>query len=312
MKTSSSIEQRAGAAASGAPATKRIHRTVRATRLPVLFVMLLIAVACGAGPSVLVQQVDARRYATDLQAAFLQSTEAGNRAVMADTDDASAAAVKEAAAASDRAAQAVATLEPLLQSLNYGEEIGYLATFKNRFEEYRKLDAEILPLAVENTNLKAQRLSFGPAQEASDAFNTALAAVGGSNRSADVEAQVAMARAAVLEVQVIEARHIAEPEEAAMNRMEQRMDALLADARSRMRRLRELVPRAATQVAAAETALDRFAAVNGELIGLSRRNTNVRSLALSLGRKRVIAAECEDQLRALIEAISRHQFHATR
>ena len=39
-----------------------------------------------------------------------------------------------------------------------------LETFTGRFDEYRRLDDEILPLAVENTNLKAQRLSFGPAR----------------------------------------------------------------------------------------------------------------------------------------------------
>ena len=43
-----------------------------------------------------------------------------------------------------------------------------------RFDEYRRLDDEILPLAVENTNLKAQRLSFGPAREAADAFRASL------------------------------------------------------------------------------------------------------------------------------------------
>ena len=46
--------------------------------------------------------------------------------------------------------------------------------FKARFDEYRRLDDEILPLAVENTNVKAQRLSFGPAREAADDFRTSV------------------------------------------------------------------------------------------------------------------------------------------
>ena len=48
------------------------------------------------------------------------------------------------------------------------------------------------------------------------------------------------------------------------------------------------------------------------IIALSRKNTNVRSLALSLGRKRVVTAECEDQLRALGEALAKHESTATR
>ena len=53
-------------------------------------------------------------------------------------------------------------------------------------------------------------------------------------------------------------------------------------------------------------------AVNDEIVALSRRNSNVRSLALSLGRKRMVTAECEDELRALEEALAKHEFTATR
>ena len=43
------------------------------------------------------------------------------------------------------------------------------------------------------------------------------------------------------------------------------------------------------QLAAASAALDRFMGLNVQIIGLSRQNTNVRSLALSLdlGRPRI-------------------------
>ena len=53
-------------------------------------------------------------------------------------------------------------------------------------------------------------------------------------------------------------------------------------------------------------------AINDEIVTLSRRNSNVRSLALSLGRKRMVTAECEDDLRALEEALAKHEFTATR
>jgi hypothetical protein len=283
------------------------------TRLFPLIGILILASACADAPSVLTEQVDARRYASELQAAFLKANASANRAVLADTDDASEAAAKDAMAAVDRAAQALAALKPVLQSLNYSEEMQHLAAFEKSFDEYRTLDAELLPLAVENTNLKAQKLSFGSAQEASDAFSAALVRVAESSRSADVEAHVAAARAAILEVQVIEARHIAESDEAAMDRMEQRMDGLVREAKEHVDRVRTLLPATAgSRLTEAQAALDRFAAINREILGLSRRNTNVRSLALSLGRLRVVAAECEDQLQALNEAVSRHQFQATR
>jgi hypothetical protein len=52
--------------------------------------------------------------------------------------------------------------------------------------------------------------------------------------------------------------------------------------------------------------------VNEEIVVLSRRNTNVRSLELSLGRKRKVTAECQDALRALEEALAKHAVSATR
>jgi hypothetical protein len=51
--------------------------------------------------------------------------------------------------------------------------------------------------------------------------------------------------------------------------------------------------------------------INDEIVALSRRNSNVRSLALSLGRKRVVVAECDDQLTALEQALAKRGFPAT-
>ncbi len=66
------------------------------------------------------------------------------------------------------------------------------------------------------------------------------------------------------------------------------------------------------QLAAASAALDRFMGLNAQVVALSRQNTNVRSLALSLGQKRMLTATCEDSLRALQDALSKRGFSATR
>jgi hypothetical protein len=235
---------------------------------------------------------------------------------MADTDEASSAAAREAGQAMQAVERDAESLRPILQALAYGDEINALDTFKTRLVEYRTLDADILPLAVENTNIKAQRLSFGPARDAANAFRQSLEAAAGSITSTNacgVEALVAKAGAAVLEVQVIQARHIAESAEAAMTGMEAEMAASDAAARKALDTLKGLLPGAAgPQLAAAAAALERFTAINAELVTLSRRNSNVRSLALSLGRKRTVTAECDDALHALDDALSKHDFTATR
>ena len=52
--------------------------------------------------------------------------------------------------------------------------------------------------------------------------------------------------------------------------------------------------------------------LNAQIIALSRRNTNVRSLALSLDQKRTMTATCEESLRALQDALARRGYSATR
>ena len=63
---------------------------------------------------------------------------------------------------------------------------------------------------------------------------------------------------------------------------------------------------------AAAAAFDRFITVHAEIITLSRRNSNVRSLALTLGNKQKATIECETGLQAIEAALSQHEFTATR
>ena len=98
-----------------------------------------------------------------------------------------------------------------------------------------------------------------------------------------------------------------------MSRMEAEMAASEAAARKAVDTLKgSLLSAAGPQLSAAVAALDRFKAINAELVTLSRRNSNVRSLALSLGRKRTVTAECDDILHALEETLAKHDFTATR
>jgi hypothetical protein len=97
-----------------------------------------------------------------------------------------------------------------------------------------------------------------------------------------------------------------------MRSMETEMTAADDVARRALERLRGLVPQAAADLAAAAAALDQFKTTNTELVALSRRNSNVRSLALSLGRKRTLTGACDESLRALQDALMTHGFAATR
>lgn len=276
-----------------------------------------MAVGCTGGPGlVLVRQVEARQFASDLRIQFTNAVDAANRAVMADTDQSSSDAAHAAMEARQRVQHDIDALRPILQDLHYTDEATMLSQFEGQFAEYRKLDDAILDLAVENTNLKAQRLSFTAAREASDTFRELLASLSrlvSPKDQARAEVLVYHAIASVLDVQVLQARHIAESDDAAMTGMEARMAASERAARTAVADLKGLVPAsAAPALAEATTTLDRFDSVNMEIIQLSRRNTNNRSLALTLGEKRTLTLKCEAALQALTDRLTQHEFKATR
>jgi hypothetical protein len=266
--------------------------------------------------SALAQLAEVRRMSADLHVQFTKAVNAADRAVMADTDDASVAFAREAEQAKQAVQKDMEALAPILRSLGYADETRLLEEFGRRFAEYRALDRTILELAVENTNLKAQRLSFGPAQEAADAFRDALETVVPQNQEKDawhVKALVATAMATVREIQVLQAPHIADADHEVMTRMEKRMATSEAAARSALNTLAPLVQATSrSRLATAGAALDRFVSINAQIVELSRRNTNVRSLALSLNQKGKLSGTCEDSLRALREALAKRGFTGTR
>jgi hypothetical protein len=235
---------------------------------------------------------------------------------MASAEDSAAAAANESRQATEAVGKDLTSLRATLEALGYNEELRLLEAFASSFQEYRRIDDELLPLAVENTNVKAQALSFGAATDAAKAFEDSLEKAASSSTPAGrccIESLVTGAHAALLEIRVLHAPHIAEADEAAMTQMESRMAAFEEEARRRLKRLPTLLTDgAARPLADASAALEQFVIINREIVTLSRRNSNVRSLALTLGRKRTVTAACEEHLRALDEALARHEFTATR
>ena len=267
-----------------------------------------VLAGCSAGTS-FERLNDAVRLSADLRIQFTQASNAANQAVMADTDEASTDFAKRAAEAKKQVQADIEALRPVLNELNYTDEMRLLDEFVAAFTEYRDLDGRILDLAVQNTNLKAQRLSFGDAQQSADAFAQALNAIVPTAPAADtwrLKALVAGAIADLRAIQVAQAPHIAEADDAAMTRIEQQMKTSEANVRSALDSLGPLAPSSMQpRVAEARAAFDRFMSVNAQIIDLSRRNTNVRSLMLSLNEKGKTTNACEQSLRALQEALSK-------
>ena len=117
----------------------------------------------------------------------------------------------------------------------------------------------------------------------------------------------------VREIQVLQGPHIADADEAVMTKMEKQMSTSQTAARKSLDTLRPIVSAASRpKLDAAAAALKRFLELNTQIIALSRRNTNVHSLMLSLDEKRKMTLACQDNLRALQAALSKRGYSGIR
>ena len=261
-------------------------------------------------PQVLAQKLQTL---SALRINFLKSIEAEKLAVMAETDEASIAFADE----SKRAAEAVETdlkeLSRLIGMHPAAGESKLLQEFETAWEQVRKIDRVILDLAVQNTNLKAFRLSFGKGREAVERFEDALDALTRDVTDARVIRAAAEALSAELKILTLHAPHIVSPHDEEMNQIEQ----VIHEKEEVVQRSLATLAHLATAdqqpyVSAAVTADREFTAVTATVLKWSRENTNVNSLKLSLDRKQKATALCEAALNQLHEAFARQAFKATR
>ena len=248
---------------------------------------------------------------------LLKSEETEKSAVMADTDEASRDFADQSRQAADFVDHDRRELESLLNRDHTDKEMKLFHEFDSCWTELRKIDQEILEFAVQNTNLKAAALSFGKGNEAVKRFEQALRNLIHSSLPSDKCSHVLIsasdALAAGLRIQGLHAPHIAAASDARMDEIEaeMRQDGEIVDAS--LKKLAALVPeenRVLLQDAGA--AYEEFAAVTVEVIKLSRENTNIKSFELSLGKKRKIAAQCDETLISLQETVRNREFKATR
>ena len=197
-------------------------------------------------------------------------------------------------------------LGTLLEAGGTAKERELLANFSSCFGDLQRIDHDLLELAVQNTNVKATRLAFGPAAEAVGAMDAALSHLFAARPTAprDVLLLAAGARAAAWRLQAQLAPHIAEPSDQRMDEMEAQMARDHGEIRRALAVLAARPELAADpDLATARAAYARFGELRSQILVLSRENTNVRSLAISLDQKRKVTAVCEDALYALQQEI---------
>jgi hypothetical protein len=243
-----------------------------------------------------------------MQVALASASEAEKSAVLAVTDEDSQTFADQARAATAELDRERQDLAGLLAAGGTQREKDLLAQFSDAFGRLRRVDDEVLGLAVRNTNLKAYALAFGTAALALAEFDSALARVGekhleGQNPGAPMRLAAA-ARIGLLRVQTLLAPHIAEESDATMDLLEASMTKEATEVRQSLDALAALPGlKGDADLATAAAAFASYGELRTRILALSRENTNVRSLALSLNQKRTAMFLCLDALNALQQVI---------
>ena len=161
---------------------------------------------------------------------------------------------------------------------------------------------------MKNTNVKAYALAYGPAADVLREMDSALSRLAEKHAmSPDAQAVLrvaARARIAVLHIQILLPPHIAEESHEKMDRLEAAMTVEERHASQDLERLAAL-PSLSTDsdLALARARFGSFLELKSRILALSRENTNVASLALSLNKQRKAMALCVEALNALQQAV---------
>ena len=244
-----------------------------------------------------------------MQVALASASEAEKSAVLAITDTDSQTFADQARAATTDVERERQELGKLLATGGTQRERDLLAQFSGAFDALQRIDDEVLRLAVKNTNLKAYALLFGPAAETLAEMDAALSRVV-AKRADSPDAKRVMrlafgARIGILRVQALLAPHIAEESDEKMDRLEVSMATEETQVRKDLDGLAALPELAGdADLAKAATSFVRYGELEVRILALSRENTNVRSLGLSLNQKRKAMTLCLDDLSALKQAIT--------
>ncbi len=276
------------------------------------FVLVVALIAIGqsqlgkSASEELVRRSRRRDTAARIRLALASASEAEKSAVLATNDEDSKKFAGEARTATGLAEQKRAELAALIETGGTQREKDLLVQFSDALAKFQRLEKELLDLAVRNTNVKATALAFGPAAESLSQMDAALSRV--IERGAKVPKGLQLAagaQAGALRIQALLAPHIAEQSDEKMDQLETRMATEDRNVSSDLKGLAAVVPRAERRdVEVATASYSRFNELRAQILKLSRENTNVRSISMSLTDERASMLFCQERLAALEAAIA--------
>jgi hypothetical protein len=243
-----------------------------------------------------------------MRLALASASEAEKSAVLAVTDQDSQTFAGQARTATAEVEKARRELGELLKTGGTQIEKELFNQFSELLIEFQHIDNNLLDLAVKNTNIKAYGLAFGPAAAALNEMNAALSRLialnAGSPKAKQVMHLAYGAEISGLRLQTLIPPHIAEESDQKMDELEalmSREDKQIHKNLDELNTLRNLNQKA--HLAKAISSYAAFSKIKTQILALSRENTNVKSLSISLSQKRKVMLLCQDTLNKLQKAI---------
>lgn len=248
---------------------------------------------------------------------LLEAIEAEKNAVLAITDEASEAFAAQARQASADVEVSRKQIESIIQKEKRPRETEKLNEFSACWLQFRQLNDTILNLAIQNSNLKAQQLSSTQVAQEIQRFEESLnrlilqnANEGQCNETVTLSYETLIAS---LKIFALQKTHIEILDDLEMDKIEQKIKSYDESARKALGALRTIDGLGDNEdLKNAAGAYEQFMNLTAEVLKLSRMNTNLKSAELSLGKNRLISAQCQDDLATLQEIVQDLQFKATK
>lgn len=256
------------------------------------------------------------RIVSDMKTGILKAVEAEKNAVMADAEE-SRVFAEQSRAAVAAVDESRKKLQALMEARRPLEESDLVREFDACWTEFKKVNKTLLDYAVQSTNLKATHLSITDARDALRRFESNLSVVielTARSQAGQAIAQAAFtALSAAFEIYFLETPHIIASSDEKMDEIESAMTGGKVRVENSLQKIRELLGTTdRAPLDAAVAAFSDFVKINEQIITLSRQNTNVRSMELSLGAERNITAHCEEILDSILTISRNRVYKATR
>jgi hypothetical protein len=248
---------------------------------------------------------------------LLEGVEAEKNSVMALTDEESGAFADQARKAAEGVENNRKKIESIIQQEERPQETGMINEFNSCWSQSRKLDETILGLATQNTNLKASKISVIQSAQEMGRFEESIKHIIKQNTSyRQCNEAVLFSYAALtgsLKIFALHKPHIEETDDKQMDKIEQSIKSYDESVRKALRSLHGIANlNNNPNLKNAEAAYLQFMNLTNEIIRLSRMNTNIKSAELSLGKKRLISAQCQEILANLQMSVEGQRYTASR